>query len=217
MLLWERTVGPEHYNTAKCLDNLAALLDRRDNYDEAEVLLRRALAIWENVVGPDHPDTLVNLHHLSRVLKHKGDVKGAEDLLRRIVASDERFFGVDHPLTSAARDELVASILQRGRIKDLVSADSLQGANSEADESLAESAKALLRVGQTLIKKGELDQAEWTLRRALHQCMEDPGYDGEKAACLQHLASIHYLKNDLGGAEQFFSARNRDFGKGIEP
>ena len=53
----EKTLGPDHPNTAMSLDNLAGLLASKGDYAAAEPLYRRALGIAEKALGPDHPTT----------------------------------------------------------------------------------------------------------------------------------------------------------------
>ncbi|HEY1939568.1 MAG TPA: tetratricopeptide repeat protein [Candidatus Angelobacter sp.] len=54
----DKALGPEHPDTATCLNNLAVLYHEQGKYYEAEPLFRRALAIWEEARGPDHPNTV---------------------------------------------------------------------------------------------------------------------------------------------------------------
>ena len=81
----EKTLGPDHPETAWSLNELAALLQNKGDNAGAEPLLRRALAIRENVLGPDHPDTATSLNDLAILLDKKGDLTGAEAAFRRAV------------------------------------------------------------------------------------------------------------------------------------
>jgi tetratricopeptide (TPR) repeat protein len=60
--------GPDHRYVAVTLNNLADLYRRRGEYDKAEPLLRRALAIWEKGLGPDHPDVAICLENYALLL-----------------------------------------------------------------------------------------------------------------------------------------------------
>jgi tetratricopeptide (TPR) repeat protein len=50
----EKALGPDHPDMATSLNNLAMLYRTKGNYAEAEVLLKRALAIKKKALGPDH-------------------------------------------------------------------------------------------------------------------------------------------------------------------
>src|SRR5438128_2732246 len=60
----EESFGPDHTNTATCLNNLAELYDSLADYVKAEPLYQRALKIREKALGPEHPDTATMLNNL---------------------------------------------------------------------------------------------------------------------------------------------------------
>ena len=51
----EESVGPDHPDVAKSLNNLAGLYDTQGEYAAAEPIYKRALKIREEALGPDHP------------------------------------------------------------------------------------------------------------------------------------------------------------------
>jgi tetratricopeptide (TPR) repeat protein len=55
LAITEKTVGPDHPDTAATLHALAFLYEAQGRYPEAERMLKRLLAIYEKTVGPDHP------------------------------------------------------------------------------------------------------------------------------------------------------------------
>ena len=52
---FERVYGPDHYEIAVNLNNLAGVRQAQGRVAEAEALYRRALAIKETLLGGDHP------------------------------------------------------------------------------------------------------------------------------------------------------------------
>ena len=78
------------------------LLRAMNQPEEAEALLRRALAIDERILGPDHPAVARDLVNLAVLLQDGGRLAEAEALVRRALAIDERIYGPDHP--SVVRD-----------------------------------------------------------------------------------------------------------------
>jgi tetratricopeptide (TPR) repeat protein len=102
----EKTLGPDHADTAGTLNNLASLLESKGDYAGAEPLYRRALAIAEKTLGPDHPHTATSLDNLAGLLASKGDYAGAEPLFRRALAIAERTLGRDDPATRSIRENL---------------------------------------------------------------------------------------------------------------
>ena len=78
----EKTLGPEHSDTATSLNNLADLLRDQGDFAGARPLHERALAIRERALGSEHPDTATSLNNLAILLKAEGDFAGALPLLR---------------------------------------------------------------------------------------------------------------------------------------
>ena len=59
------------------------LYEGEGNYAEAEVLLKRALAMDEKALGPEHPDVAMNLVNMAELYKNQGQYGAAEPLLKR--------------------------------------------------------------------------------------------------------------------------------------
>ena len=77
-------------NVATTLNSLAALLRAANRLDEAEPLLRRALAIDEASYAPDHPDVAMGLNNLAALLLDRNRLDEAEPLYRRALAIREK-------------------------------------------------------------------------------------------------------------------------------
>jgi tetratricopeptide (TPR) repeat protein len=109
----EKTLGPDHPDTAGSLNNLAALLESKGDYFGAEPLYRRALSIAEKTLGPNHPNTATALENLAGLLESEGDDAGAEPLYRRALFTAEKALGPDHPTTREIRENLDALLKKR--------------------------------------------------------------------------------------------------------
>jgi len=57
---------------ATSLNNLATLYYAQGQFDDAEALFQRALAIWEKVLGPEHPDVATSLDNLAQLYYAQG-------------------------------------------------------------------------------------------------------------------------------------------------
>jgi Flp pilus assembly protein TadD len=71
----------EKTDTAASVNEQAKQLFDKGDYDGAEPLFRRALAIREKVLGPEDPNTGNSLYLLAKLLDIKGDTDGAETAL----------------------------------------------------------------------------------------------------------------------------------------
>jgi CHAT domain-containing protein len=83
MAITEKTLGPEHPDTAVSLNNLALLYGATGAYAKAEPLFERALAIYEKALGPVHPNTALSLTNLALLYQAAGAYAKAEPLLER--------------------------------------------------------------------------------------------------------------------------------------
>jgi len=112
----EKSLGPEHPDTATSLNHLAGLLMGRGNLAEARPLCERALAIQEKALGPEHPDTAQSLHNLASLLSSQGDIAGARPLYERALAIQEKALGPEHPATARSLDNLASLLSHQGDI-----------------------------------------------------------------------------------------------------
>lgn len=62
----EKELGPDHVDVAASLNNIAVLLKTSGQFEEAEEMYNRSIAIKENALGPNHPQVLI----LSVLLAH---------------------------------------------------------------------------------------------------------------------------------------------------
>ncbi len=80
----KHSFGPDHPNVARCLNNLALLLQDTNRRAKAEPLMRRALAIDQHSFGPDHPNVAIRLNNLALLLQDTNRrAEKAEPLLHR--------------------------------------------------------------------------------------------------------------------------------------
>jgi len=68
----ERDLGPDHFNVAASLNNLAEVYRVQGQYAVAKPLLKRALVINEKALGPGHIDVAMNLNNLALLLHVQG-------------------------------------------------------------------------------------------------------------------------------------------------
>jgi tetratricopeptide (TPR) repeat protein len=101
-----RTHGPEHYEVAATLHNLAAVLDARGRAAEAEQHYRSSIVIKERLLGDGSPDLALTYNNLGRLLHSIGRSREAASLLEKAVATLELQLPTDHPHLVAAQRNL---------------------------------------------------------------------------------------------------------------
>ena len=131
----EASLGSEHPDVARDLNNLALLLKTTNRLEEAEPLMRRALAIDEASFGPEHPEVAIDFNNLAQLLKATNRLAEAGPLSRQMVEIFLLFgmrTGYAHPHLNAGLENYRGILAEMGRD---------EGEQQRAIESLIESAK----------------------------------------------------------------------------
>jgi hypothetical protein len=107
-----------HPNFAKDLNNLALLLMDTDGLEEAEPVMRRALAIDERAYGADHPRVATGLNNLAQLLQATNRSNEAKPLMRCHVEIFLKFTsetGHQHPRLKEVLDNYASLLQAMGR------------------------------------------------------------------------------------------------------
>src|SRR5262249_601542 len=107
----EKTLGPEHPDTATSLNKLASPLQAQGDFAGPRPLCDRALVSRQKALGPDHPAMATSLNNLAVLLRGQGDLAGARPLFERALAINEKTLGPEHPNTNRARYHLSRLLL----------------------------------------------------------------------------------------------------------
>lgn len=121
----EASFCKDHPEVAIHLNNLVGLLQDTNRLEEAEPLMRRALAINEAGFGKDHPNVARNLNNLANLLQATKRPAEAEPLMRRTVeifAAFHQNTGHQHPDWQTAIRNYRALLAELGRTPEEVEA-----------------------------------------------------------------------------------------------
>jgi CHAT domain-containing protein/Tfp pilus assembly protein PilF len=203
----QREFGPEHPNTAQCLNDLASLYRLKEDYSKAEPLYLRALAVREKILGPSHPDTGESLTDLARLYTLKGDYIRAEPLYQRALVLFEKSAGPDHQDTAIIIDDLAELYQLKG---DYVHAEPLYNRaigilekTPGPDDPLT--AGAVSRFALFYQTTGDYGRAEALFQRALTTYEKALGPDHPATAIsVGNLGELYRLKGDYTRAEPLF-------------
>jgi tetratricopeptide (TPR) repeat protein len=106
LAVFEQAYGPEHYEVAATLHNLAAVLTAQGQPEAAENHYRRALAIKEKLLGAENPDVALTHNNLGKLLTAQGRLAEAVPLLQTAVVVLAKRLPSSHPHLAAARENL---------------------------------------------------------------------------------------------------------------
>jgi tetratricopeptide (TPR) repeat protein len=114
----ERALGDDHPVTAADRAALAPILDALGHHDEAEALLRQALATFER--EHDDYEIAMTLGNLAAIAQQRGDVREAEAMHRRALETKERTLGPEHPELATTLSNLATTLYAEGRADEAV-------------------------------------------------------------------------------------------------
>ncbi len=199
-----KTLGANDPAIAGLLDRQATLLYEIAQYEDAEPLFRRALAIDEARNGPDHPNVARDLNNLAQLLQATNRLAEAEPLMRRALVIDEASYGPDHPDVASYLNNLAQLLKATNRLAE---AEPLMRRALTIDEAShgpdhPDVARDLHNLAQLLQASNRLAEAEPLMPRALAIVEASYGPDHPKVAiCLNSLALLLKVTNRLAEAE----------------
>jgi len=205
--------------TARLMNETALYLNTRCQFQEAEPLYRRALAIDERSYGPDHPDVASALNNLAGLLYATNRLAEAEPLYRRALAISERSYGPDHPTVAIRLNNLAELLRATNRLAE---AEPLYRRALAIDERSygpdhPTVAIRLNNLAELLRATNRLAEAEPLYRRALaiHERSYGPDHP-DVAQGLNNLALLLQDTNRLAEAEPLYrralAIRERSYG-----
>ncbi|MBS1788698.1 MAG: tetratricopeptide repeat protein [Acidobacteria bacterium] len=189
---------------SRLLNQTASYLYQRARYKEAELLVRRALAIDERRLGSGHPEVGIRLNNLAQLLKATNQLVEAEPLMQRVVTIVEENYEGNHPRVAAALSNLAALLAETNR---LVEAEPLMRRALAIDEmsfglNHPNVGRNLNNLAVLLKATNRLAEAESLMRRALEIAERSFGPEHpDVARNLNNLAQLLQDTNRLVQAE----------------
>ncbi len=193
--------------TARLMNDVGLYRKSRGQFDAAELLYHRALAIDEASYGPDNPAVATDLNNLAGLLSATNRLAEAEPLYRRALAIDEASYGPDHPTVARDLNNLAELLRTTNRLAE---AEPLFRRALAIDEvsngpNHPSVATVLGNLAELLRNTNRLAEAEPLSRRALAIDEASYGPDHPDVAMdLNNLAVLLSATNRLAEAEPLF-------------
>jgi serine/threonine-protein kinase len=171
---------------------------RRAQYDEAQALLRRALALRSSVHGDTHPATLESLSALALLHRDRGHFPAADSLLQTVIRVRRALRGDTHP-------SVVEALMYRGFVQrrrgDLPGAarslrEALDAKRARAGEPDLLTAELLFNQAAVLREQRRLAAARPLQRRSLDLVRQFT--DGPHPGVVANLGNLALLRNEQG-------------------
>ncbi|MCB1033078.1 MAG: serine/threonine protein kinase [Acidobacteria bacterium] len=169
---------------ARLLQTTGGIYARMEDFERAELLLRRALALREAAGGDHREEVAESLESLGRLLVDMSRAQEAEPLLRRALALREDALGPLHPQVAEAAAMLANALHRSGDYRDrealLKRAVAIYDAQATPEKERY--GLVLSHLGRLLAERGDLEGAEARLRRSLDFQRQSSGPDSLSVA-----------------------------------
>jgi tetratricopeptide (TPR) repeat protein len=106
LAVYERGLGPDHYETSVTLHNLGSLQFREAAFADAAATLQRAYELKQTTLGHEHPDLAITMYNLACCRQQLGQRRAARRLLRRAIEILTPAVRRTDPTLSACRQKL---------------------------------------------------------------------------------------------------------------
>ena len=209
-----RTLYLEEPNAdlARTLNERADLLRFLGEYDEAEQLLREALAIRRELLEDDAdpeatPELTQSLNSLAELLREKGDYTAAEEPYREALAIRRKLWGERDPKVIESLNNLGLLLYEKGELVEAeqIFRDALAIYQRAPEREDAQMADVLDNLGHLMQHKGELEEAEQIFDDALNLKIRILGGENWRIAeGLVNLGRIYQARGNLESAEGSF-------------
>ncbi|HZI11632.1 MAG TPA: serine/threonine-protein kinase [Myxococcus sp.] len=201
--LRERTLGPNHVETAKALNNLGYTRNRQGRYAEVIPLCQRALAIYEERLGKEHPLLAQVFGNLAIAEKEQGHYPEALTWTQRSYELRKASLGPDNRQTLLMLNDL-GSIYETMGEPDKALAlhgQALEGMRRVFGADSAEAIEALRALANAEERLGRTEEALAHYRE---------GVELQKKALPPEDMALHTMEEDVGRVLTEFRKKHRE-------
>jgi tetratricopeptide (TPR) repeat protein len=188
----EKTLGAEHLDVAWSLQYLAGLYRRQRQYDRAEPLYERALAIREKA-DSEHPEVARTLNSLAALYRDTGQYLKAESLLERALRIWEKTRGPEQAEMAWVLHSFGSLYRIQGKYEkaEPLYRRALAILEKCREPGHPDVAQTHYRLAQLYDDQGQYAKAESSCQRALEIWEKALGSEHpEVATCLEYYASL---------------------------
>jgi tetratricopeptide (TPR) repeat protein len=203
----ENQTETDNLDIAARLEDLGAVYYYLGQYDQAEPIYLRSLAIREKLLGRFHLNVAQSLNYLGVLYTAKGQFKQVEAVYKRSLEIRERVLGSDHPDVATSLNNL--AVFYSGRelseLAEPLYQRSLAIREKHFGSDHSEVARTLSDLAWFYKEKGDYARAEPLFKRALVIMERALGQDHpEVATCLDNLAEFYRSQGEFLQAEPLY-------------
>ncbi len=199
-----RALGEAHPAHPPLLRYVASLRHQAGEFEEAEALFERALALSRRHYGPEHVEVADTLRGLARLYLSRDNLPAAETRLRQACDIRRAVLGEQHPGYAVGLADLAGLHHQTGNFlaADLYYRQALEILRANPGEDHPDYAVTLHGRAVVLHALGEVAEAERLLEQALRTLRADSADPDPRGPGVRHsLALLHASRSDFLCAE----------------
>jgi tetratricopeptide (TPR) repeat protein len=190
---------------ARLFNEAASYLVARARYDQAELLLLRALAVRHQLLEANHPDTARTRNDLGVLYQNQGKYQEAEHLLQEALAIRQQVLRMEHPDVAQTLHNLASLYRAQGAYLKAepfyLQALHIRETTLGSDHSLV--AESYYGLAKLYYSQEKYQQAEKLCKQALHIQEQHLGDNHPViASTLNMLAKIYQGQNKLDQAKE---------------
>jgi len=154
---------------AELLTTIGEIYFQIAQYEKAEVMHRKALALYRELLGENNLQLAVSLDNLARAIEYQGKQATAEPLYREALKIRRKVLGNEHPAIANSLNTLAQDLDWEGKTDEAenLRRESLAMQKKLFGDDSLPVAGALTGLAVSLITRGKLTEAENMLREAL--------------------------------------------------
>ncbi len=112
--LFERAEPPAPLDVILMANNLAYVMKKEGNFDDAETYFLKALELCHKALGPDHEETATVSNNLGALYLSSGYYEQAREMHMMALEARRKALGDRHPDTAQSHNNLALALLQTG-------------------------------------------------------------------------------------------------------
>jgi serine/threonine-protein kinase len=154
---------------ARLLDVMGEVYLNLGQYDKAQPMLERALALRREAHGETHADVASSMDHLALLHEKTGTYEEAEQLNRRALSLRRTLYGDDHPAVAESLNRLAGLLMHKGDYEEAepLYRQSLAIRQGLLEDDHPEVAVTMNDLALLLHRRGKLEEAEQYARQSL--------------------------------------------------
>jgi tetratricopeptide (TPR) repeat protein/transcriptional regulator with XRE-family HTH domain len=114
----QQTLGQEHPDTLKSLENLTEILLSRQQFAEVEQAARELFALRKRILGAEHADTITAFENIALADIMQNNYEESEKIIIQVLDYRKRFLGFEHRLTATTLHNLAYIYHKQERYED---------------------------------------------------------------------------------------------------